>query len=89
MQRFLDYFNLNKLSINLIKTKCMIYGPKTMRQECNKDTMLMMDGEKIEEVLEIKFLGIIINNKLSWEKHKLYVNRKVSQSLGIIYNCKK
>ena len=89
LQRFLDYFNLNKLSINLIKTKCMIYGPKTMKHGQKKDTILMMDGEEIEEVSEIKFLGIIINNKLSWEKHKLYVNRKVSQSLGIIYNCKK
>ena len=44
----------------------------------------MIDGIKIEEVRKTKFLGVIIDNKLSWNDHVTHVASKVSRGLGMI-----
>ena len=31
-----------------------------------------------------KFLGVIIDNKLNWSYHILYIKNKISKSIGII-----
>ena len=87
LNRFLLYFNQNKLSINPDKTKYMIHQPITSVNTC-KSEKLIMDNEQLEQVKEIKFLGVILNDKLTWENHKNYLKRKISQCIGIIYNCK-
>ena len=35
-----------------------------------------VDGEIINETIKIKFLGVIIDNKLSWKEHILYKTGK-------------
>ena len=40
------------------------------------------------EVSIIKFLGIMINNQLTWECHKQQIYNKVCRNLGIIYKCR-
>ena len=32
-----------------------------------------------------KFLGVIIDDKLNWSDHILYVKNKISKSIGIIH----
>ena len=89
LHRFVEYFQINKLSINPDKTKYMVYSPKTKHKRNN--TMIIditMNGKAIEQVNSIKFLGVIINKSLSWEEHKQYTQRKIAKSIGIIYNCK-
>ena len=34
---------------------------------------ILIDGNKIEEVKKTKFLGVIIDNKLSWKDHAAHV----------------
>lgn len=90
LDRFLNFFNLNKLSINPTKTKYIVYHPnkrKKIHQDYSK-TDLKMDNKVLEKVDSIKFLGIILNSKLTWEEHKQYLHRKVSKTIGIIYKCK-
>ena len=48
-----------------------------------------MNNVYLDEVKMIRFLGIIINNRLTWEEHKKFLRRKVAKSIGIIKNCKK
>ena len=43
----------------------------------------------MEEVQEIKFLGVVIDNDLSWLSHISYIKTKISKSLGVIYRAKK
>lgn len=92
LERFVHYFNHNKLSINPEKSKFMCYQPrKTSDGKCdrNRETAVNMNNMDIEEVSSFKFLGVILNKQLSWTDHKQYVQRKVSKSLGILYNSKK
>ena len=92
LTRFYNYFTLNKLSINASKTKYMIYKPLIRRKNRKKlhdttNNKIVMDGIPLEQVQSIKFLGVIINDRLTWNNHHQHIYRKVSKSLGIIYKC--
>jgi hypothetical protein len=91
LQQFYDYFSKNKLSINESKTKYMIYDYRTRKakqvDKCTK-IRLTMNKIRLEEIDKIRFLGVILNNKLSWDDHKQHVKTKISRALGIIYSSR-
>ena len=60
------WLNSNKLSLNLNKTTLIIFG------NSNTQASIKIDGIFIERVKEHKFLGITIDEKLSWKPHKTY-----------------
>ena len=94
LNRFYEYFTINKLSINPSKTKYMIYKPihsshKNKRQfHDTTNTELIMDNIPLKQVQKIKFLGVIINDKLTWDDHKKLIHNKICKNFGIIYKCK-
>ena len=49
---------------------------------------LHMDWEAIVEVNKSKFLGVIIDNKLSWKDHISFVCRKVARGIGVIIKAR-
>ena len=95
LQRFYLYFTLNKLSINPSKTKYMLYKPNLRTHNINKKnlydttgTQITMDSTNIEHVRSIRFLGVIINDCLSWDLHKQHIHNKISKTTGLLYKCK-
>ena len=78
------WFDSNKLTLNLHKTKFQIFGHRTT----DVDKKLVINDTEIEQVKEIKFLGIIIQNKLSWKPHINHIKAKLCKSLGIISKVK-
>ena len=46
---------------------------------------IQIDNTVIERVKETVFLGVILDEHLSWKPHILSVSRKISKSIGIIY----
>ena len=93
LDRFYNYFTLNKLSINTSKTKFMIYKP-VYGQKRNKHmhdtttTKLTMNNLPLRQVSSIKFLGVMINDKLTWDCHKQLICNKISKTLEILNKCK-
>ena len=47
-----------------------------------------INNKAIEKVDSIKFLGIILDSKLSWNGHIQLVARKVPRHMGILYKVK-
>ena len=47
-----------------------------------------MNGIKLNEVKKIRFLGVIINNQLTWTDHKTHIKSKICKALGIIYSSR-
>ena len=86
---FYKYFTYNKLTINENKTKYMVYNSNRRTHKTNCIKNITMNNVILEEVKNIKFLGIIINNKLNWSDHKLHIKTKICKSIGILYNCRK
>ena len=94
LERFYNYFSHNRLSINPSKTKYIVYKPKVKLQKNFKilfDTSnvnLIMDNTVLEQVKSIRFLGLIINDKLTWDLHKKHIQTKINKTLGILYKSK-
>ncbi len=78
------WFDKNKLSLNLNKTKIMLFGNcKTHNQ-----LQLQIYGVNIERVNENKFLGVIIDDKICWKPHIKHVKSKLSRSISVLAKAK-
>ena len=76
----------NKLSLNIDKTNFMLFTPKCVPRSING---IFIDGNKIMEVTETKFLGVIIDCKLNWSPHITYISKKVAKGVGIMLKAMK
>ena len=85
LENLLSWIRTNKLSLNLQKTKCMIFSNSLDRLPMN----IIIDGSGtvLEIVSSIKFFGLIID-KLSWKPHIDSVCRTISQNIGVINKVK-
>ena len=81
-----SWVKANKLSLNIDKTNFMLFTPKRFSRSMD---VLLIDGKRIMEVSETKFLGVIIDNKLNWKPHIRYVCTKVAKGIGIILKARK
>ena len=45
---------------------------------------ILLDNGEIKQVNEIVFLGVILDEHLTWKSHINYVSNKISKSIGII-----
>ena len=81
-----NYMKSNKLHINVGKTCYMHFRPSLSRarQTCararpyNRNLNITLDGKKILKVQSTKFLGVIIDEKLSWEPHLDHLAAKLN-----------
>ena len=61
------WLRLNKLTVNVSKTKCMIFHKRRDVPQLD----LLLDNIKIKLVLNFTFLGIILVISLSWKFKKM------------------
>ena len=73
-----DWLKINKLSLNVVKSKCMIFQKKKKNIQILN---LKIDNVNIDQVKEFNFLGLIIDTNLNWKKHaekyQMHVLRKL------------
>ncbi len=81
LKKLYTWFNVNKLSLNISKTKFMVFSNKTV----NADIKICIN--EIESVVHTKFLGILIDNRVTWKPHIAYLKGKLSKSLAVLYRC--
>ena len=77
----------NRLSLNVDKTEFVVFKPprKTLKERIT----LKLNGKKIFESHKIRYLGLIIDEKVTWRFHLLELRKKLSQITGIIFKLKK
>ena len=83
LQRLSCWFQANKLSINVKKSNYIIFKTSPNRQKLDLD--FSINDTKIDRLTETLFLGVIIDECLTWKPHVQNLTRKISKSLGIIY----
>ncbi|XP_030834383.1 solute carrier organic anion transporter family member 5A1-like, partial [Strongylocentrotus purpuratus] len=70
----------NKLSLNSSKTKYMIFSRSS---NSSQHEAVKIDGTAICKVHSTKFLGVIIDDKLSWSHHIASVSNVISRNTGV------
>ena len=74
------WFSANKLAINLSKTHSMLFSNKRGNPKLN----IKLQNISIEEKDVVTFLGVEVDNKLTWKNHITHICNKVSKSIAIL-----
>ena len=82
-----NWFSTNKLSLNSSKTKYMLFCTVKKKSKI-LDLHPVLNNKPIERVYEFKFLGITLDQHLSWDPHIKNIANKLSRNIGIISKLK-
>ena len=85
LDKLFVWFSVNRLSLNLGKTNYMLFRSRPPDNEL----ALKINNVVLPRVAATKFLGIIIDDKLSWKPHIQSVKSKLSSVLSIMYKASK
>ena len=82
LKKVLCWLNANKLSLNTDKSNLVLFrGP---RKKIQYKINVQINGKQIKEKEFTKYLGILIDNKVSWPAHKKYADIKISKGIGVL-----
>ena len=86
LEKIYDWLAVNKLSLNIRKTKFMLFHTKNTR--FNFIPKITINDIEIERVQNFNFLGLTINENLSWKPHIDKIANKISKYSGILCRLK-
>ena len=86
IEKVFDWLSVNKLSLNIQKTHYMIFHS---RKNIKINFDVLINNEIINKVECTKFLGVLIDSKLTWCNHISYLKRKISKGIGILCKLRK
>ena len=52
------------------------------------NVQILKDDVSVERVIEIKFLGVMIDHKICWKLHSKYIQSKISRSIAVLSKAK-
>ena len=76
----LSWPQANFLILNLEKMKIMLVGTHQSTAEAD-NLVLEISNTRLERVNKFKYLGVLLNNTLSWKDHIEYIGNKISPYL--------
>ena len=62
---------------------------KPPRKSLNQRITLNLNGTTLFESKKIKYLGIIMDERLTWKYHIFELRKKVNKSVGMLYKMKR
>ena len=77
-----EWLTLNQLTLNIKKSKFIIF--KSHKKQLKRQLHLQLSGNDLQRVEESKFLGIIIDQHLTWKNHIEYVVKKIIRTTGLL-----
>ena len=81
-----EWLSANKLSLNVNKTKCTLFHYK--QKVINTFPNIQINKTPLNFVQHYKFLGILIDDTLSWDAHIHYLSNKLSKINGLLSKLK-
>ena len=84
-----NWFNANKLSLNVKKTKFSFFHKSSKKDNIPlRLPNLNINGFTIERESSIKFLGVWIDENLTWRDHIHTAENKIAKIIGLLYQRK-
>ena len=78
-----QWFLANKLKLNVDKTSCMIFKTRNKKIDLN-NVNIHIAGINVPIVHSTKFLGVTLDDHLTWKNHVDEVCCKISRAIGAI-----
>jgi hypothetical protein len=86
LKYLVEWLRANRLSLNVDKTEFLIFRPPC--KPLNFRITLTLDQKRIFESTKIKYLGLILDSRLSWKFHIAELTKKLSRTIGILYKIR-
>ena len=80
-----DWLTVNRLSLNILKTKFMVFSVKNKKVTFPH---ILLNDTAIENVSSFDFLGVIIHEKMNWEHHVNKIANKINRYIGLMNKLK-
>ena len=81
LNRLSDWFKCNKLTLNVSKSYGCVFG---RHKRENKQIQFKICNTEIEIAGVVKYLGVYVDEYLTWNAHVTSVANKISQTLGAL-----
>lgn len=85
IERLSSYLKMSKLKVNTAKTKYMVIS----RENVPQDWSLALDGVQLEKVAQIKYLGVIIDEKLNFKENTRYAKMKIAKKVYFLQRIRR
>ena len=85
LEKFHSWTKSNKLTLNVAKTNCMLVSNRANDTICPP---ILLGNSPLQFKSHVKFLGIIIDNKLNFREHIKTIKNKLSKNIGILSKIK-
>ena len=79
-----SWLSCNKLSLNVLKTKYVMFRNPQNKSDVYNDISIFINTTKIENCSTITYLGIVLDEHLSWDPHINYTCSKISRNIGLL-----
>ena len=80
VNKVITWLLANKLILNLTKTHSMLFTNK----QGNLKLSLQIQNIDLEEKSVTSFLGVLIDNRLTWKQHIQFISNKISKSIALL-----
>ena len=87
MQSISYWMQNNRLSLNVKKTKLMMVGSR-QRLRNSVPFTISLNCERVEGVHEFKYVGLILDENLSFDKHIDAIVDRTTTKLGVLYKTR-
>ena len=79
-----EWFDINKLSLNVSKTKYMVFT----NCKINCEIKISINDISIERVHVTKFLGVLMDENLNWKAHINSIGTKLAKTVSVFYKVR-
>jgi hypothetical protein len=76
------WLKFNKLKLNVNKTKYKVFSRRCV--DFGAHEALSIDKEQLEEVNNIIYLGVQMDNKLDFKEHLAMIVKKIAKKIGFL-----
>ena len=83
-----EWITANKLRINAQKSSALVISPKSNDKASYQNLTILFDGFKINLSKSVKYLGVQIDDNLTFKTHINFLYSKLSRNLGVMFKVK-
>ena len=84
-----DWFTANKLSLNVEKTKYSFFHKPSKKDDIPfRLPKLIINNYEIRREESIEFLGVLLDQHLTWKEHIKRAENKIAKKIGILYKAR-
>lgn len=81
MNYFLQWCEINFFSVNLEKSNYLFFNSKP---ELTKNFQILLDGEQLDRVTATKYLGVLLDDELSFDEHIDSMCKKLHAAIFVL-----